>query len=80
MGRDITIGVTNECQSCDLMKLHTYKHDIIPYCTLFKTFLQFREYENDDWVVKPCYECMECSSGNTHYFNTGEWRDENEEV
>ena len=77
MGRDITIGVTNECQSCDLMKHKIYKSVPLPYCTLFKTFLQFREYENDDWVVKPCYECMECSNSNTHYFTTGEWRDEN---
>ena len=80
MGRNITIGVTNECQSCDLMKYKIYTGVPLPYCTLFKTFLQFREYENDDWIVKPCYECMECSNGNTHYFTTGEWRDENEEV
>lgn len=75
MGRDITIGVTNECQSCDLMKYKQYKNGVsLPYCTLFKTFLQFREYE--DWIVKPCYECIECSHGNTHYFTTGEWEEE----
>lgn len=77
MGRDITIGVTNECQSCDLMKYKQYKNGVsLPYCTLFKTFLQFREYENEDWIVKPCYECIECSHGNTHYFTTGEWEEE----
>jgi len=77
MGRDITIGVTNECQSCDLMKYKQYKNGVsLPYCTLFKTFLQFREYENEDWIVKPCYECIECSQGNTHYFTTGEWKEE----
>lgn len=42
--REITIGVTNECQGCDLMKNKSYHSDILPYCTLFKTFLQFREY------------------------------------
>ena len=75
MEREITIGVCNECQSCDLMKLKTYHSTQLPYCTLFKTFLQFREYENDDWVVKPCNECMECGQGNTHFFHTGEWKE-----
>ena len=46
MEREITIGVCNEWQSCDLMKLRTYHSTQLPYCTLFKTFLQFREYEN----------------------------------
>ena len=76
MSRVIEIGVTNECQGCDLMKLKTHKHDILPYCTLFKTFLQFREYENDDWIVKPCYECVECTGGsNTYFFETGEFKE-----
>ena len=74
--REITIGVTNECQGCDLIKFKQYYSDILPYCTLFKTFLQFREYENEDIVVKPCYECYECSQGNTHYFRNGEWKEE----
>lgn len=73
MSRDITIGVPNECQKCDLMKINQYHSTSLPYCTLFKTYLQFREYENDDWVVRPCYECSECSDGNTHYFTSGTW-------
>ena len=61
------------------MKLKTYNHDILPYCTLFKTFLQFREYENDDWIVKPCYECVECTNGgNTYYFENGEFKEKEE--
>lgn len=76
--REITIGVTNECQGCDLMKYKSHNSELLPYCTLFKTFLQFREYENDDLVVKPCFECYECSNGNTHYFRNGKWK-ENEE-
>ena len=39
MARDITIGVTNECQGCDLMKYKIYNGVPLPYCTLFKTFL-----------------------------------------
>lgn len=69
--REITIGVSNECQGCDLMKFQTHSSEQLPYCTLFKTFLQFREYENDDLVVKPCFECYECSQGNTHFFISG---------
>ena len=77
--REITISVTNECQGCDLMKYKTYKNTSLPFCTLFKTFLQFREYENDDWIIKPCFECYECSQGNTHYFKNGIWKEtENE--
>lgn len=76
MPRDITIGVPNECQKCDLMKTKQYRSVSLPYCTLFKTYLQFREYENDDWVIRPCYECRECSDGNTHYFTSGEWAEE----
>ena len=78
MSRKITIGVCNECQDCDLMKFKPYRSYtsvLLPYCTLFKTYLQFREYENDDLVVKPCYECYECSGGNTHCFTTGEWKE-----
>ena len=76
--REITIGVCNECQDCDLMKFKSHNSEVLPYCTLFKTFLQFREYENDDLVVKPCFECFECSQGNTHYFLNGEWKDNEE--
>lgn len=74
--REITISVCNECQSCNLMRNKTYHSDILPYCTLFKTFLQFREYENDDRVVKPCFECYECGQENTRYFRNGddEWK------
>ena len=75
MVRNITIGVTNECQSCDLMTIKSYNSEMLPYCTLFKTYLQFREYENDDWVIKPCYECVECSGNNTHYFTKGEYKE-----
>lgn len=78
MSRDITIGVTNECQSCDLMKLKIYSGVSLPFCTLFKTFLQFREYQNSDWIVRPCEECRECSNGNTHYFTEGEWAESDE--
>lgn len=73
MSRIIRIGVCDECQSCDLMKYKGYHSLMLPYCTLFKTFLQFREYENDDSVIKPCFECSE---GNTHYFNNGEWKED----
>lgn len=75
MVRNITIGVTNECQSCDLMTIKSYNSEMLPYCTLFKTYLQFREYENDDWVIKPCYECVECSGNNTRYFTKGEYKE-----
>lgn len=78
MSRNITIGVTNDCLKCDLMKIKYYKVDQLPYCTLFKTYLQFREYEDKDWVVRPAYECYECSNGNTHYFTTGEWSEDDE--
>ena len=74
--REITIGVTNECQGCDLMKYNSHNSGVLPFCTLFKTFLQFREYENNDLVVKPCHECYECSQGNTHFFVNGEWKEE----
>lgn len=42
--------------NCDLMKYKSNNSELLPYCTLFKTFLQFREYKNDDLVVKPCFE------------------------
>ena len=77
--REITIGVCNECQSCNLMKYKEYHSAMLPYCTLFKTFLQFREYDNDDAVIKPCFECYECSQGNTHFFVNGEWKEKNNE-
>ena len=58
------------------MKYKSHNSESLPYCTLFKTFLQFREYENSDMVVKPCFECYECSQGNTYYFRNGEWKEE----
>ncbi len=73
--REITIGVYDECQRCDLMKFKSCHSDVLPFCTLFKTFLQFREYENDNLVVKPCFECYECSKGNIHFFTNGEWKE-----
>lgn len=74
--RDITICVSDECQNCDLMKLKPYKYDILPYCTLFKTFLPFRECEDDIWIVKPCYECVECTNGNNvYYFESGKFKE-----
>ena len=36
--REMTIGVCDECQSCDLMKYKEYNSAMLPYCTLFKTF------------------------------------------
>ena len=78
MSREITIGVCNECQKCDLMKYKPYQSAMVPYCALFKTFLQFREYKNDKIIIKPCFECYECSSGNTHFFNVGAWAESEE--
>jgi hypothetical protein len=76
VSRKITIGVCNDCQSCDLMKYKLHHNDSLPYCTLFKTFLQFREYSNENQTVRPCYECLECSDSNTHYFTSGEYAEE----
>lgn len=75
MSRDIKIGVADDCQNCDLMKVKSYSSTQLPYCTLFKTYLQFREYDDSSWITKPCYECMECNKGNTHYFTEGEYEE-----
>lgn len=44
--REIIIGLTNGCQDCDLKKFKQYCSNILSYCALLKTYLQFREHEN----------------------------------
>ena len=45
---------------------HRFSYDITNY---------LKENENNDLVVKPCHECYECGQGNTHFFHTGEWKE-----
>lgn len=68
--REIVIAVANECQKCNLMQFNSYNYDMLPYCTLFKTFLPFKEDEDDNIVVQPCHECFKCSEGDTDNFIT----------
>ena len=47
--REITIGMTDGCQSCDLMKYKSYNSESLPFCTLFKTFCSLENMKMMIW-------------------------------